>query len=142
MFYTIFCSIFSQPVKRQNPAICFWYFNTEGRLHLWNLLGKYILICNQGIYDTYYRVIQLSWAVLCNKFDVFQSTASEAFADFHSILSWILSCYFSSVKKNVDLDGCRKEIMSVYRNRHIIHTHTFIFTIWERINMKQTYTSV
>ena len=39
MFYNIFCSIFSQPVKRQNPAICFCYFHTEGRLHLWNLLG-------------------------------------------------------------------------------------------------------
>ena len=30
--YTIFCSIFSHPVKRTNPAICYCYVNTEGRL--------------------------------------------------------------------------------------------------------------
>jgi len=37
-FILYFAVFVSQPVKRQNPAICFCYFNTEGRLHLWNLL--------------------------------------------------------------------------------------------------------
>ena len=50
--YTIFCSNFSQPVKRQNPAMCFSYFNTEERLHLWNLLG---LVSNPAMCFGYFK---------------------------------------------------------------------------------------
>ena len=61
-YHTIFCIFFSQPVKSTNPAICFCYFNTEGRLHLWNILA--ILVVTDISFR--YRNVTLGISESCN----------------------------------------------------------------------------